>query len=219
MHVALLDIGLETRSCARKNVAVAGAVHHDLGHDPLAAFLAFEDDALYGAVLDHRCRRPGMEDDPHARLDQHFLRGQFQSFRVDRGRPGDDAVESGGAQPPVSGEIRVPLPPQAPVRPGDGFRGKAAENLLGKTANDLPPVPVGHPVDPDHHASGGKPAEMIVALQHHDLRAGSRGGERCGGSGRSPTHDQHVAAMIERNVARLFPEEALAVATGEDILP
>src|SRR5690606_24073426 len=152
VDVALLDVGVETSTCAGKDVTVAGAVDDDLGHQRLTAFLALKDDALDRAFLDNRHSGPRMEDDAAASVDQHFLRGQLEAFRIDGRSPGDDAVEGRGAQTPVLGERFVLDAPDGTVRTSLAFVRQTVEHFFGKTADNQIAVPVGHAVDPDDDA-------------------------------------------------------------------
>ncbi len=105
--------------------------------------------------------------------------------------------------------------PQLGLRPGDAFGRQPVENRFGEAADHADAVPVGHPVDPDDQPAGGEAAEVVVALEQHDVRAGLRRGPGRRGARRSAADHQHVAAVIDRQVARRFAMRARAVARGE----
>jgi hypothetical protein len=84
---------------------------------------------------------------------------------------------------------------------GHRFGRQAVEQFLREAADHQLALPVGHAVDPDHEAAGGQPAQVVVALQQHDVGALARG-SRCGRSaGRPAAHDQHVAVAVDGDVA------------------
>ena len=63
----------------------------------------------------------------HTRLDEHLLRGELQVLRVDCRRPGHNAVECRGSQPPVFRQRFVPRSPERAVGTGDSIAGQAVE--------------------------------------------------------------------------------------------
>ena len=93
--------------------------------------------------------------------------------------------------------------PQASARrAGDGALRQAVQDSSAKPRITSAPGPVGHAVDPDHQPAGGKPAEVVVALQQHGPGAEAGGGDRGGGAGRAAAHHQHVAFGMDGDLAR-----------------
>ncbi len=178
VDVALLDVAVGAGAGAVENVAVAGAVHRDAGADRQAAFLALEDHAGDGAVLHDRRAAEAVQQQVHAALQHQLLAGEFQALRIDGRRPGDDAVVGGGAFAPIGGGGLVGAAPQPARRAGDRVLRQPVEQVGGDALDHLRAGPVGHAVDPDHQAAGGEAAQVVVALQQHDVRAGAR---RCDG--------------------------------------
>jgi hypothetical protein len=68
--------------------------------------------------------------------------------------------------------------------------------------------PVGHAVNPEHQPAGGQAAQVVGALQQHDIGTGTRGGDSGGGAGRATTDHQHVAVAEHPHVARRFRDRA-----------
>lgn len=114
---------------------------------------------------------------------------------------GDGVVEGRIAQTPISDAFGIVRSPFLRLGPGDLVAGQARQQLFGDTADHVPTLPVAHPVDPDDKAASREPAEMIVALQQHDVGAASGSSNRGGGTGGATTDDQHVALGVDRNLA------------------
>jgi len=143
-----------------------------------------------------------MEHEMNARAEHHLVAQQLQVLRVDRRRPGDDAVEGGGALLPICGSRRVGAAPVGARRAGDGVPRQPVEQFGGDPLDDPPAGPVGHAVDPDHEPAGRQPAEMIVPLDQHDVGTRPSRGDCGGRTGRPAAGDQHVAIAEQRHPAR-----------------
>jgi hypothetical protein len=206
------DIGLDVRLAggpgAREQVAVARGVHRDLRKDRAPARLALEHRAAHGAVLHDRLRSPAVQREPHLVLEDHLLRKQLETLRIDGRRPGHHAVESAGALRPVGGALRLARAPVLARRSRDRVPRQAREDLLGEAADHAASFPVRHAVDPDHQAAGGEAAQMVVALEQDHVGAESRRRHRGRRAGRTAAGDEHVAACMHRNFARRFAPRA-----------
>ena len=208
VDVVFVDVARQRRARAGKQVGVAGGVHHDFGEDRAATFLALEDDAAHPPVLDDGLGRPGVKNEPRAGFVDHVQRGGFERFRVHRRRPGDDAVIGGGALRPIGGGGGVPRSPVGARRAEDGVLRQAVENVAGEAGDDLPPVPVGHAIDPDNQPAGRQPAEVVVALDEHGVGAQPRGGDGGRRSRRAAADHQHAGFRENRGFARRFRNAA-----------
>ena len=144
----------------------------------------------------------------HVALQHHLLDGELEPLRIDGRRPGDDAVVGGGALAPVGGRGRVRVPHRPRGGPGDRVLRQPVEQFVGDAADDQLAGPVGHAVDPDDEAAGGQAAQMVVALQQHDVGAGPRGRNGRSGAGRAAAHHQHVAVAEDGDVAGRFVHHA-----------
>ena len=219
VDVALVDVALERQAGAGEQVGVARRIDDGLGQYRAAALLALEDGATHGAVLDDRLDRPGMEGEPYLLLQRHLHRKRLQRLRIDRRRPGDDAVIGGRALRPVRGGGGILGAPVGARRSHHRVLGQAIEDIVGDAGDDLAAAPVRHAIDPDDQAAGRQAAEMVVALDQHDLGAEASGGDRRRRAGRPAADDQHVGLGEDRGLARrLLDGQCRARAPGATAL-
>ena len=112
VDVAFVDVGFEL-ACVRAMRSASPVVSTThLGQDGVAAFLALEDGALDDIALQDRRGGPGVQQQPHLGLAHHLHGYGLERLRIDRRRPGDDAVERGRALRPVGGRrgvLRAPV--------------------------------------------------------------------------------------------------------------
>ena len=158
MDVARVNIGLARHPGFRDQIRIARRINHYLGENRMPAFLAFENCASYDAVLDDGCRAPRVQEEPHVDFAQHSQGERFERFRVDRGRPGDDAMIRGGPLCPVRSGCRIAAAPVLPRGSLDRVFGQAIHQFLGNATDHLLPGPIGHAIDPDHETTRREPA-------------------------------------------------------------
>ena len=73
-------------ACQGKNIAVAGGVDDDVGHDRAAARAALYYHALHAAIFDNTIDRLGMKEEANLRTDHQFVRQNDQLFRIEGNR-------------------------------------------------------------------------------------------------------------------------------------
>ena len=209
-----LDVGLVGRAGGGAHVEVAGGVDDDLGQDRAPALLALEDRAAQLVAVDDRVDDPGVQDQARADLLEQLDRLVLQPLGVDHRRPGDDVAEGAQALAPVRDLLGLPRAPLLLGRARDRVGRQALEDLRGEAGDDLAPLPVAHPVDPDHEAAGGETAEVVVALDERDL--GAEPARRHGGraAGGAAADDEHVGLLVDRGLARGLVDRALRAAAS-----
>ena len=135
-----------------------------LAENGVTAFLAFEDGAFDRVAVTIGAAAPGVKQQPRLGFARHLHRQRLERLGIDGRRPRDDAVIGRGSLRPIGRGRSVAAAPVGARRPGDGIFRQPINELLGKTANDVPAGPIGHPVDPDNKAAGREPTQVIVAL-------------------------------------------------------
>ena len=207
-----LDVGLVGRTGRGADVEVAGGVDDDLGQDRAPALLALEDRAAQLAPVDDRVDHPRVQDQPRAGLLEQLDRLVLQPLGIDHRRPGDDVAEGAQALAPVRDLLGLLRAPLLLGCAGDRVGRQALEDLRGEAGDDLAPLPVAHPVDPDHQAAGGEAAEVVVALDQRDLGAEPARRHRGRAAGGAAADDEHVGLLVDRRLARGLVDRALRAA-------
>ena len=184
---------------AGADVEVAGGVDDDLGQDRPPALLALEDRAAQLVAVDDRVDDPGVQDAARAptssssSTDSYFSHsGSIIGDQVTTSRK---ALRRSRQCATCSGSRRAPLLLR---RAGDRVGRQAVEDLRGEAGDDLAPLPVAHPVDPDDEAAGGEAAEVVVALDERDLGAEAAGRHRGGAAGGAAADDEDVGLLVDR---------------------
>ena len=173
-------------------IGVASGINDDLGEHGVAAFLALEDRPLNGVILNDRRYSPGMKQKPDLGLVGDPDRQCLERLWIDSRGPSDNTVISRGTLRPIGGGRRVPAAPVGAWRPGNRVLRQPIDKLLGEAADNLPAGPIGHAIDPDDEAAGGKPAEVIVALDQQHVGPEPRRRNGGSSSGRAATDHQHI---------------------------
>ena len=152
--------------------------------------------------VDDRVDHPRVQDQPRADLLEQVDRLVLQPLGVDHRRPRDGVAEGAQALAPVRDLLGLRRAPLLLGRAGDRVGRQALEDLRGEAGDDLAPLPVAHPVDPDDQAAGGEAAEMVVALDERDLGAEPARRDRGGAAGGAAADDEHVGLVVDRRLAR-----------------
>ena len=152
---------------------------------------------------------PRVQDQPRADLLEQLDRLVLQPLGVDHRRPRDDVAERAQALAPVRDVLGLARAPLLLGRAGDRVGGQALEDLRGEAGDDLAPLPVAHPVDPDDEAAGGEAAEVVVALDERDLGAEAAGRDGRGAARGAAADDEDVGLLVDRGLARGLVDRAL----------
>ena len=197
----LVDVGLEGGGRAGDQVGIACRVDHHLGEHGVATLLALEDRALDDIALQDRGGGPGVQQQARLGLGHHLHGERLEGFRVDRRRPGDDAMEGRRALCPVGRRSGVLGAPVGPLGSLNRLLGQAVHQVLGEPTDNVPTRPVRHAVDPDDEAAGGEAAQVIVALDQQDVGAQAGGSDGRSRPGRTAADDQNVGLGEHRDLA------------------
>ena len=151
------------------------AVDHDVGQDRAPSLLSLEHHAGHALAVADRIHRPGVQQQPDARLGQHLHRLELQPLRVDQRRPGHDAAEraerSVPSDRPQPRRWNPTLPAGAPATAAAGSRPSTSEPKPAITCRPLQSVMRSIQIT---KPAGRQPAEVVVALHQHDLGAQRR---------------------------------------------
>jgi hypothetical protein len=90
------------------------------------------------------------------------------------------------------------------VRSGHRISRQTVKQFFGKSANDQLTCPIAHAIDPNHQATGGQAAQVVVALQQSHIRAFTGRCRRRRRTRGTTANDQHIAAVIDRDTASFF---------------
>ena len=146
--------------------------------------------------------RPGVEDEPSTPARAPCPGRQLQPLRPDGRRPGDDAVEGGGALPPT----RRPWPrPSIPRLPSAGRRrasfGMRSSRSLGQAPDHQPPAQsVMRSIHMTSPPVESPPRCVCRSTSVMRRRVARRRRQRP--AGRATAHHQHVGFGKHRDVAR-----------------
>ena len=169
------------------DIEIAGGIDHHIGEEGLAAFLGFDDDALDHAVLDDGGGEPAVKAEIDAGFAHHVVGGALEAVGVERGGE-DDRMRRGAG-------VKVEEIPAGPFLPhGLGLTNVGLAVRFGRHHGEVPFLHalddlhaqtldgdfeiVVHVIEHQHHAAGGKAAEIGIAFQERDISAVACGRHR-----------------------------------------